>query len=266
VGEADIVVAWLSGNGILARVMGAAALQGALGWIPFSEFGAKGIEVWVLDEEQAPAARKLLTERANEVKSRLGNLRGPDAPIQVICHCGHSNTFPAAERGRVEACARCGDFLDVEESDDDDSPPQSTTDRARKLLELANQEALRLNHDRIDTEHILLALVKEGSGVTANVLRNLGIELRKIYDDVESMVQIRLEYVTMTRLPLSSQARKVIEYATEEGRQLNHDYVGSEHILLGLLREKDGVGAQVLSKRGITLERVRDEVVKLLRG
>jgi ATP-dependent Clp protease ATP-binding subunit ClpC len=70
----------------------------------------------------------------------------------------------------------------------------------------------------------------------------------------------------MTRLPLSSQARKVIEYATEEGRQLNHDYVGSEHILLGLLREKDGVGAQVLSKRGITLERVRDEVVKLLRG
>src|SRR5207248_8500988 len=88
-GEADIVAAWLSGNGFLARVMGAAALQGALGWLPFNEFGAKGIEVWVLEEAQAPAARRLLAERSAEVRSRMGAVAQPDAPIEVVCGgCG----------------------------------------------------------------------------------------------------------------------------------------------------------------------------------
>jgi len=263
----DIVVAWLSGHGILARVMGAAALQGVPGWIPFYEFGTRDVEVWVLDDEQAPAARKLLAEQSDELKLRLGTLGQPDPPIQVICGgCGHANVYPAVERGRVESCARCGDFLDVGKSDEEGSSPQSTTDRARELLDLANQEALRFNHDHIDTEHLLLAIVKEGSGVAANVLRNFGIKRGRIYNDIEAIIQTRLDYVTMARLPLTTQARKVIEHATEEARLLQHNYIGSEHLLLGLLREKEGIAAQVLSKHDVTLDRARREVMKLLGG
>jgi hypothetical protein len=264
-GEADIVAAWLSGNGFLARVMGAAALQGALGWLPFNEFGAKGIEVWVLDQAQAPAARQLLAERSAEVRSRMGAVAQPDAPIEVVCSgCGHSNTFSASDRGSVQSCTRCGDFLDVGESDDEGSSRDSITDRARKVMELANREALRFNHELIDTEHILLALIEDGSGVAANVLKNLGVELHKIKIEVESIVETRLDYITLVRLPLAPQARKVVEHSMEESTNLNHNYLGSEHILLGLLREREGLAARALMNLGVTLERAREEVVHLL--
>jgi ATP-dependent Clp protease ATP-binding subunit ClpC len=138
------------------------------------------------------------------------------------------------------------------------------TDRARKVMQLANQEAQRFNHEYIGTEHILLGLVKEGSGVAANVLKNLDIDLRKIRLEVEKLVQSGPEMVTIGKLPHTPRAKKVIEYSMEEARNLNHNYVGTEHILLGLLREQDGVAAQVLMNLGMKLEDVREEVLSLL--
>src|SRR5215207_8207674 len=140
------------------------------------------------------------------------------------------------------------------------------TDRARKVMQLANQEAQRFNHEYIGTEHILLGLVKEGSGVAATVLKNLDIDLRKIRLEVEKIVQHGPggEQVVMGRLPHTPRAKKVIDYSVEEARNLNHNYVGTEHLLLGLLREQEGVAAQVLMNLGLKLEDVREEVLNLL--
>ncbi|MCS7305329.1 MAG: ATP-dependent Clp protease ATP-binding subunit [Thermoguttaceae bacterium] len=138
------------------------------------------------------------------------------------------------------------------------------TERARKVMQLANQEAQRFNHEYIGTEHILLGLIKEGTGVAANVLRNLDIDLRKIRLEVEKLVQSGPDMVTMGKLPHTPRAKKVLEYAVEEARNLNHNYVGTEHLLLGLLREQEGVAAQVLMNLGVRLEDVREEVLNLL--
>ncbi len=138
------------------------------------------------------------------------------------------------------------------------------TDRARKVMALANQEAQRFNHEYIGTEHILLGLVKEGSGVGANVLKNLEVDLRKVRLEVEKLVKSGPDMVTMGKLPQTPRAKKVIEYGIEEARQLNHNYVGTEHLLLGLLREQDGVAAQVLMNLGLKLDEVREEVLNLL--
>src|SRR5262245_38641026 len=138
------------------------------------------------------------------------------------------------------------------------------TDRARKVMQLANQEAQRFNHEYIGTEHVLLGLIKEGSGVAANVLKKLDIDLRKIRLEVEKLLQSGPDMLTMGKLPQTPRAKKVIEYAMEEARNLNHNYVGTEHILLGLLREQEGVAAQVLMNLGLKLEDVREEVLSLL--
>ncbi len=138
------------------------------------------------------------------------------------------------------------------------------TDRARKVMQLANQEAQRFNHEYVGTEHVLLGLVKEGSGVAANVLKNLDIDLRKIRVEVEKIVQSGPDMVTMGKLPQTPRAKKVIEYAIEEARNLNHNNVGTEHLLLGLLREQEGVAAQVLMNLNLKLEEVREEVLNLL--
>jgi len=138
------------------------------------------------------------------------------------------------------------------------------TDRARKVMQLANQEAQRFNHEYIGTEHMLLGLVKEGTGVAANVLKNLDVDLRKIRLEVEKLVQSGPEMITMGRLPQTPRAKKVIEYSMEEARNLNHNFVGTEHLLLGLLREHEGVAAQVLMNLGLKLEDVREEVLNLL--
>src|SRR5947209_10544422 len=105
------------------------------------------------------------------------------------------------------------------------------TDRARKVMQLANQEAQRFNHEYIGTEHILLGLVKEGSGVAATVLKNLNIDLRKIRPEVEKIIQCSQEGTARGKLPRTPRARKVIEYAIEEARNLNHNYDGTEHLL-----------------------------------
>ncbi|MCK4659950.1 MAG: ATP-dependent Clp protease ATP-binding subunit [Phycisphaerae bacterium] len=138
------------------------------------------------------------------------------------------------------------------------------TDRARKVMALANQEAQRFNHEYIGTEHILLGLVKEGSGVGANVLKSLEVDLRKVRLEVEKLVNSGPDMVTMGKLPQTPRAKKVIEFAIEEARQLNHNYVGTEHLLLGLLREQDGVAAKVLMNLNLKLDSVREEVLNLL--
>ena len=138
------------------------------------------------------------------------------------------------------------------------------TDRARKVMALANQEAQRFNHEYIGTEHILLGLVKEGSGVGATVLKNLDVDIKKLRLEIEKLVKRGPDMVTMGKLPQTPRAKKVIEYAIEEARALNHNYVGTEHILLGLLRESEGIAAQVLMNLGLKLEDVRQEVLNLL--
>lgn len=138
------------------------------------------------------------------------------------------------------------------------------TDRARKVMALANQEAQRFNHEHIGTEHILLGLVKEASGVGANVLKNLDVDIKKLRLEIEKLVKSGPDMVTMGKLPQTPKAKKVIEYAIEEARALNHNYVGTEHILLGLLREAEGIAAQVLMNLGLKLEDVRQEVLNLL--
>ncbi len=131
-------------------------------------------------------------------------------------------------------------------------------------MALANQEAQRFNHEYIGTEHILLGLVKEGSGVGATVLKNLDVDIKKLRLEVEKLVKSGPDMVTMGKLPQTPRAKKVIEYAIEEARSLNHNYVGTEHILLGLLRENEGIAAQVLMNLGLKLEDVRQEVLNLL--
>ena len=131
------------------------------------------------------------------------------------------------------------------------------TDRARKVMALANQEAQRFNHEYIGTEHILLGLVKEGSGVGANVLKNLDVDLRKVRLEVAKLINKGTETFTIGKLPQTPRAKKVIEYAINEAHDLNHNYVGTEHLLLGLLREQHGLAAQVLMDLGLKLSEVR---------
>jgi len=138
------------------------------------------------------------------------------------------------------------------------------TDRARKVMALANQEAQRFNHEYIGTEHLLLGLVKEGTGVGANVLKNLGLDLHKVRAEVEKLTKPGPEMVTVGKLPQTPRAKKVIEYSIEESRKLHHNYVGTEHLLLGLLREREGVAAQVLTNMGLKADEVREELLNLL--
>jgi len=141
---------------------------------------------------------------------------------------------------------------------------ENFSDRARKVMSLANQEAARLKHECIGTEHILLGLVKEGSGTAVNVLKNLDVDVQVIWREVMKFVQTGSEIVVTGKLPQTPRAKQVIEYAKEEASNLNRNWVGTEHILLGLLREKDGVVGQVLMNLGLKLQTVREEVLNLL--
>ncbi len=138
------------------------------------------------------------------------------------------------------------------------------TDRARKVMAIANQEVQRFNHEYIGTEHILLGLIKEGSGTGAAVLKNLGVDIEKMLLEIEQLFKLkgRPDKVTMDKQSPTPLAKKVIEYAIEEARSLNHKYIGTEHILLGLLRESEGTAAQVLVNLGVSIERVRMEILR----
>jgi len=134
------------------------------------------------------------------------------------------------------------------------------TNRACKVMALANEEAQRFNHEYLGTEHVLLGLIKEGSGVASNVLKQMGITLK----DARNKIKGGPDMVTMGRLPQTPRAKKVLEYAIEESRNLNHNYIGTEHLLLGLLREPEGKGYEILIELGFVPDAIRAEVLRLL--
>ena len=138
------------------------------------------------------------------------------------------------------------------------------TDRARKVMQLANQEAQRFNHEYIGTEHILLGLDKEGSGSPPMFLKNLDVDLRKIRLEVEKPGSKRPRNGDHRQVTADAAGQEGDRVLMEEARNLNHNYVGTEHILLGLLREQEGVAAQVLMNLGLKLDDVREEVLNLL--
>lgn len=139
------------------------------------------------------------------------------------------------------------------------------TDRVRKVLQMAREEASRLHHEYVGTEHILLGLIREGEGVAAAVLTNLHIDLDDIQQKIEETVKKgKAPAPEGPDLPYTSRAKKVLELAMSEARELNHSYVGTEHLLLGLLREEKGIAAQVLADSGISLEQARAETLRLL--
>ncbi len=137
------------------------------------------------------------------------------------------------------------------------------TDRARRVVVLAQEEARMLNHNYIGTEHILLGLIHEGEGVAAKALETLGISLEGVRSQVEEIIG-QGQQAPSGHIPFTPRAKKVLELSLREALQLGHNYIGTEHILLGLIREGEGVAAQVLVKLGADLNRVRQQVIQLL--
>ncbi len=137
------------------------------------------------------------------------------------------------------------------------------TDRARRVVVLAQEEARELDHNYIGTEHLLLGLIHEGEGVAAGALESLGISLEAVRQQVEEMIG-RGQDQPSGHIPFTPRAKKVLELSLRESQQLGHHYIGTEHILLGLIREGEGVAAQVLVRLGADLNRVREQVLQLL--
>ncbi|HEX2953162.1 MAG TPA: Clp protease N-terminal domain-containing protein, partial [Bacillota bacterium] len=139
------------------------------------------------------------------------------------------------------------------------------TERARRVVFLSQQEAARLQHNVVGTEHLLLGLIAEGEGVAAKALESMGISLERVQNEIERIIGIG-ETPPTAEIPFTPRAKRVLELALDEGRQLGHNYVGTEHILLGLIREGEGIAAQVLKNLGADLDKVRKQVVQLLGG
>jgi ATP-dependent Clp protease ATP-binding subunit ClpA len=137
------------------------------------------------------------------------------------------------------------------------------TERARRALSLAQEEAQRFQHNYIGTEHLLLGLVREGEGVAAKVLSNMGVELYRVRNAVEFIIG-RGDRIVLGEVGLTPRAKKVIELAVDEARHLNHHYIGTEHLLLGLVREGSGIAAGVLESLGVNLEKVRNQTIYVL--
>ncbi|MCE9643418.1 MAG: hypothetical protein K8Q97_03855 [Candidatus Andersenbacteria bacterium] len=139
------------------------------------------------------------------------------------------------------------------------------TDRALKVMQLANEEAQRFNHEYIGTEHILLGIIREGGGIAFVILGGFGVDLQKVRLEVEKLVQSASEdMATIGRLPQTPRAKRVIEFAMEEARGFDHKHIGTEHLLLGLIREAEGVGGQALLNLGLELDVVRQCVLQAI--
>lgn len=140
------------------------------------------------------------------------------------------------------------------------------TERARKVLVLAKEEARRFNHDYIGTEHILLGLIREGEGVACAVLQNLGVDLERLRIEIEKLISPGSSASVLGDIPFTPRAKKALELAAEEAHNLGHNYIGTEHILLGLIREGEGLASQVLFSLGVDLRKIREEISSLLGG
>ena len=138
------------------------------------------------------------------------------------------------------------------------------TNRAKQVIKLAKKESQRLNHNYLGTEHVLLGLLKLGQGIAVNVLRNMNLSYDIIRAEIEKIVGFGPEMQTYADPALTGKVKKVFEFANEEAANLNHNYVGTEHLLLAILRQTDGVAAQVLENMGVDLKEIRKEVLKEL--
>src|SRR5262245_32364152 len=138
------------------------------------------------------------------------------------------------------------------------------TERAQRVILIAQEEAKRLNHDYVGTEHLLLGLIALGEGVAAQVLANLGVDLRRVRSEIEKIVGTGDNVMLLGEIPFTPRAKKVLELAVEEAQNMGHNYVGTEHLLLGLIREEEAVAARVLENIGVRLDVVREEVISLL--
>ena len=136
------------------------------------------------------------------------------------------------------------------------------TENGRKAFAIANREAQRFHHEGVETEHVLLGLIKEGESVTLKIFKTLDVDLKKLKLQCQKVGKTAQEG-DVEKMPQSPQIQHVIKYAVEEARQLKHSVVGSEHILLGLIRETDGAASAILIKQGVTLESARDIIIKL---
>jgi len=139
------------------------------------------------------------------------------------------------------------------------------TERAQQVLVLAQEEAKRLNHNFIGTEHLLLGLVREGSGIASRALQGMSVDLSRVRSEVERITP-KGEKIIQQGISYTPRAKRVVELAIEESQNLGHNYVGTEHLMLGLIREGEGIAAQVLANMGIDLKRARKEVIHLLGG
>lgn len=209
--------------------------------------GTEHILLGLLRDEGGAAAQILtrLGLRLNEVRSKVLTFLGES-------HQEESGIYP----GRADLHSSPSDGLPGSRA----PGYERFTDRARKVMQLANQEAQRLHHEYIGTEHILRGLAGLDAGVAAIVLRKLGVEPQAITAEVDKLILTGVAADRMDDRPPTPRAKKVVEYAMRESRELNDDYVGTEHILLGLLREDEGFAAQVLMNLGLRLERVRAEI------
>ena len=138
------------------------------------------------------------------------------------------------------------------------------TPRAMQVLALAHLEAERFNHNFIGTEHVLLGLIKEGKGVAVNVLNNLGLNLENVRMQMEKQVGIQSDQKITSRIPFTPRTKRVLETAKEEAKLLNHTYVGTEHLLLGLLRESEGLAARIFKSFNVNVEQTRIEILNEL--
>lgn len=232
--------------------------------------GTEHILLGLLREGEGVAAQVLMNfgltiGKVRESLQRL--LTSPDATLSAYLLAHRSQSAPAqlppvaqSATTAAQSDKRLQQSVQHRRSD----RYEKFTDRARKVMTLANDEARRLNHEYLGTEHILLGLAKEQYGVATNVLRNLGIDLTRVRDQVERLVQCGQGAPASGELPATPRAQKLIEHACEEARQLNHNYPGTEHLLLALVRDSESLASKVLLELGVTFEQVREETLNLL--
>ena len=137
------------------------------------------------------------------------------------------------------------------------------SDRARKVIIIAREESKRLNYEYVATEHILLGLIKEGGGIGAEALRSIGVDLEQLQTQVEETLEAKQGEEVKGKIPFSTRAKKILELAVKEAQQFGHKHIGTEHFLLGIVKEGEGVAAQLLAQADMTLEKARSEVAEL---
>src|SRR5467141_727634 len=162
------------------------------------------------------------------------------------------------QRSRMRACP------EKDRREGAEMEMQNFTPRAQQVLALARKEADRFNHNYVGTEHLLLGLINLGQGVAVNVLQKMGLDLETVRMEVEKQIGTGPDQKMVGNIPYTPRVKKVLALAQKEAKQLNHNYVGTEHILLGLLREGDGVAARVLKSLGVNIEQTRHEILKEL--